>query len=175
MSIWHPFLNKNKERQGQSENELVNIEHEENEPQYPSVPIRDIKKYLVNEFDKSRSLEEQLIEKDEQIEALQITENKYKATLVTLEEYSRRLEKKDSQIEQVKQKVENKQKEIGDLNEKVNDLKINAYQKEGFRAEVVKDTKRSMAQLLNDKIDSHSGVLPKGLIKEWLEEVQNDQ
>lgn len=175
MGNWFPFIKKGKENNEASSSQLIKVEQDEKEPLYPSVPIRDIKEYLVDEFDKSRSLEEQLIEKEEKIDALKITENKYKATLATLDEYSKRLEKKDNRIEEVKRKVELKQKEIDDLNEKVNDLKINAYRKEEFREEVIRETKSIVAQSIVQRIDNHSGVLPKGLMKEWLDDIQDGQ
>lgn len=175
MGKWYQFIKNDKENNEVSNSQLIEIEQEEKEALYPSVPIRDIKEYLIEEFDKSKSLEEQLLEKEEQIDALKITENKYKATLVTLDEYSYRLKKKDNQASELKRKIELKQKEIDDLNETVNDLKINAYKKEEFRAIVANEIRQDLANLLLQKIDNHSGVLPKPLIKEWLEDIQDGQ
>ena len=86
-----------------------------------------------------------------------------------MEEYSSRLQRKDAVIGTLKLRISDKNYEIDDLNEQINNLKINQYQKEEYRKEVVRDTKARVAEMLITKVDEHKGVLPKDTLKEWLE------
>lgn len=89
-----------------------------------TVQVKDIKQYLVDEYIRVGQLRDTLAQKDDYIEDLKETELKYKASLVTLEEFDRRLRNKDDEIEEIQDKLELKKKELGELNEKYNTTQI---------------------------------------------------
>lgn len=66
------------------------------------VPVRDIKQYLVDEYERCNKLELTIKQQEEIIEILQETKLKYDASLVTLEEYKNRIEKREEDIEDCK-------------------------------------------------------------------------
>ena len=67
-----------------------------------SVPVPDLKQYLVQEFEKARDRELIIEGLQQQLEAAEIVEQKYGAVLVTLEDYQRRLD--DAETKATKEK-----------------------------------------------------------------------
>lgn len=150
---------------------------DEPEEQLPQVPVRDIKAYLVDEYELSKRQRSKINWQQEQIEVLEETKTKYEATLVTLDEYSNRLKEKDREIQSLENKISDKKIEIDELNERINTLRINEYQKDEYRLEVTNETRLEMGEELSSMVDDHKGVLAKDKVKDWiteLSEVQED-
>ena len=74
------------------------------ESEVVSVAVPDIKQYLVNEYERVEGLKAKLIEYETKLEEAEELKFKYDATLVTLDEYSKRLKQADDNIEKEKQK-----------------------------------------------------------------------
>lgn len=63
------------------------------------VAVPDIKEYLVREYNRANDLKLIIEGQEQQLEKAEETKLKYDAALVTLDEYSKRLERAESEIE----------------------------------------------------------------------------
>lgn len=62
------------------------------------VSINDIKQYLVDEFENTKNLQKQVYSLQDKIKECAETQLKYDTTLLTLDEYKKRLQEKDVRI-----------------------------------------------------------------------------
>lgn len=135
------------------------------------VAVPDIKEYLVREYERV----EELRLKNEQLESdLEIARElklKYDATLVTLDEYSKRLQQADSAISKEKRRVEDIRNELNSARDTINSYKIKlhdaALTKDEIKEEIVEEMKASLIS----KIKAHKGNLSKNKICELIMEV----
>lgn len=137
------------------------------EPEVVSVAVPDIKQYLVNEYERVEGLKAKLIEYETKLEEAEELKFKYDATLVTLDEYSKRLKQADDNIEKEKQKVVNARNETAKAKDELNTIKIKlhdtALTKEAMKDEIVEEFKAE----LKEKVSSYKGNLSKKYVF-WL-------
>lgn len=89
-----------------------------------TIQVRDLKEYLVNDFEQIKTSEQIIENLKSQIEELNKIKIKYDATLITLEEFDARvLREKDKNIK-LEQQIKEKNEEIAKLNEKKNNCLI---------------------------------------------------
>lgn len=117
------------------------------------VAVPDIKEHLVKEYERVNDL---LLENkglEQQLEEARETEMKYKAALVTLDEYSKRLESAKTDIDILKGTIRNKNEEIRQSRDEVNSYKIKfneaAITKSEIEAEIVDEAKKGIISLVN--------------------------
>lgn len=138
------------------------------EPEVVSVAAPDIKQYLVNEYERVEGLKAKLVEYETKLEEAEELKFKYDATLVTLDEYSKRLKQADDNIEKEKQRVVNARNETAKAKDELNTLKIKmhdvALTKEAMKDEVVDEFK---AELIA-KVSNLKGNLSKKCILELI-------
>lgn len=131
------------------------------EPEVVSVAVPDIKQYLVNEYERVEGLKAKLIEYETKLEEAEELKFKYDATLVTLDEYSKRLKQADDNIEKEKQKVVNARNETVKAKDELNTIKIKlhdtALTKEAMKDEIIEEFKAE----LKEKVSSYKGNLSK--------------
>lgn len=136
-------------------------------PKVVSVAVPDIKQYLVNEYERVEGLKAKLEEYEQKLEEAEKLKFKYDATLVTLDEYSKRLKQADDNIEKEKQKVANARNETAKAKDELNTLKIKmhdvALTKEAMKDEIVDEFKVE----LKEKVSNHKGNLSKKYVF-WL-------
>lgn len=158
--------------------DFTKLENEMKPPEYlPDIKVKDIKAFLVQEFETSKDKDKQILELETVIDDLRVTATKYDAAMVTLHEYSDRLSRKDDEINRLNNKLTLKESTIDQLNDKVNTLKLNEYKYKEFRIQVEQETKQIIYAELIEKVNNHKGNLSKGELKRWLdaaEEVPND-
>lgn len=100
-------------------NELV-VRNSEIQP----IQVRDLKEYLVKDFEQIKTSEQIIENLKSQIEELNKIKIKYDATLITLEEFDARvLREKDKNVK-LEQQVKEKNEEIAKLNEEKNNCLI---------------------------------------------------
>lgn len=100
-------------------NELV-VRNSEIQP----IQVRDLKEYLVKDFEQIKTSEQIIENLKSQIEELNKIKIKYDATLITLEEFDARvLREKDKNIK-LEQQIKEKNEEIAKLNEEKNNCLI---------------------------------------------------
>ena len=131
------------------------------EPEVVSVAVPDIKQYLVNEYERVEGLKAKLEEYEQKLEEAEELKFKYDATLVTLDEYSKRLKQVDENINKEKQRVVDARKETAKAKDELNTLKIKmhdvALTKEAMKDEIVDEFKVE----LKEKVSNHKGNLSK--------------
>ena len=137
------------------------------EPEVVSVAVPDIKQYLVNEYERVEGLKTKLIEYETKLEEAEELKFKYDATLVTLDEYSKRLKQADDNIEKEKQKVVNARNETAKAKDELNTIKIKlhdtALTKEAMKDEIIEEFKAE----LKEKVSNYKGNLSKKYVF-WL-------
>lgn len=100
-------------------NELV-VRNSEIQP----IQVRDLKEYLVKDFEQIKTSEQIIENLKSQIEELNKIKIKYDATLITLEEFDARvLREKDKNV-RLEQQIKVKNEEIAKLNEEKNNCLI---------------------------------------------------
>lgn len=156
--------------------ELVEaVNNRESEDYLPEIKVRDIKSYLVDEFEEAKRKDREIVELESIIEDLRVTAAKYDASLVTLDEYSYRLEHKNQEIERVKNKLTKKHTEIDNLNDRINTLKINEYKRQDFQREVKLDRTKEIQNELLDRVRTHKGNLSKSELTSWINNLSEVQ
>lgn len=138
------------------------------EPEVVSVAVPDIKQYLVNEYERVEGLKAKLEEYEQKLEDAEELKLKYDATLVTLDEYSKRLKQADENIEKEKQKVVNARNETAKAKDELNTIKIKlhdtALTKEAMKDEIIEEFK---AELI-EKVSNLKGNLSKKCVLELI-------
>ena len=116
------------------------------------VAVPDIKEYLVKEYERSNSLQLRNERLEQMLEKSKETELKYNATLVTLDEYSKRLESADKKVEAAKKQTEDARQETANVRNELNSYKIKlndaAITKQEIKDEVVCQTKQAIIDLI---------------------------
>lgn len=72
------------------------------EMELATIQVPDIKQYLVDEYERSKKMENKIQELEEELDASKDMQLKYDATLVTLQEFEDRLKRRDRKIEELK-------------------------------------------------------------------------
>lgn len=124
------------------------------EPDVVSVEVPDIKQYLVNEYERVEGLKAKLEEYEAKLEEATELKFKYDATLVTLDEYSKRLKQADDNIEKEKQRVVNARNETAKAKDELNTYKIMmhdaALTKEAIKDEIIDEFKAELVKKVNE-------------------------
>lgn len=136
-----------------------NLVVKENEIQ--AIKVRDLKEYLVKDFEEIKIKEQTIDKLESEIEELKKIEIKYNATLITLEEFNARvLREKDKNI-RLEQKITEKNKEIARLNEEKNNCLI----REKIANDKIEDTKNFVIPEFKEKIKKAIGNTKGNLSK----------
>ena len=121
------------------------------------VTISDIKQYLVDEFKKSDNQQKQIEELKDKLKSALELEIKYNATLITLDEYKKRLEDREKRIIKLDKDIEKLQKEVIKIEEQKNN-EILKYKK--LDIEYIK-LKNSFDEEVDNKANSIKKILSK--------------
>ncbi len=136
------------------------------EPEVVSVAVPDIKQYLIDEYERVAALKAKLEEYEAKLEESVELKFKYDATLVTLDEYSKRLEQAEGRIESERERVAIARGETARAKDELNTYKIKlhdaALTKEAIKDEVIEEFK---AELVG-KISEIKGNLSKKYVLE---------
>lgn len=124
------------------------------QPDVVSIAVPDIKQYLVNEYERVEGLKAKLEEYEIKLEEATELKFKYDATLVTLDEYSKRLKQADENINKEKTKVENARNETAKAKDELNTYKIMlhdaALTKEAIKDEIIAEFKTELVEKINE-------------------------
>ena len=119
-----------------------------------SVAIPDIKQYLVNEYERVEGLKAKLEEYEAKLEEATELKFKYDATLVTLDEYSKRLKRSEELLEKEKSKTEQARQEVAMAKDELNTYKIMlhdvALTKEAIKDEIIAEFKSDLVKKINE-------------------------
>jgi hypothetical protein len=128
------------------------------------VAVPDIKEYLVKEYERANSLK--LINEglEEQIKNARETEIKYNATLVTLNEYSSRLERAERDITRWKNNYNQAQQDVKSAIDEVNSYKIKLNETAITKSEITQEIVNEVKADIILKINNHKGNLSKKIV-----------
>ena len=113
-----------------------------------SIQVRDLKEYLVKDFEQIKTSEQIIENLKSQIEELNKIKIKYDATLITLEEFDARvLREKDKNVK-LEQQIKEKNEEIAKLNEEKNNCLI----RERIANDKIENTKDFIISEFKDQI-----------------------
>lgn len=118
-----------------------------------TIQVRDLKEYLVKDFEQIKTSEQIIENLKNQIEELNKIKIKYDATLITLEEFDARvLREKDKNVK-LEQQIKEKNEEIAKLNEEKNNCLIReriANDKiENTKDFIISEFKEQIKQVIN--------------------------
>lgn len=129
-----------------------------------AIPVPDIKEYLVREYERAADMNLRMEALEQDIEAAKETEAKYKAAMVTLDEYSKRLKQAEGKINIKIGEVDRARKEAARARDEANSYKIKlteaALTKEEIKDEIVREIKDELVA----KIKSYKGHLSKDIV-----------
>lgn len=119
-----------------------------------TIQVRDLKEYLVKDFEQIKTSEQIIENLKFQIEELNKIKIKYDATLITLEEFDARvLREKDKNIK-LEQQIKEKNEEIAKLNEEKNNClireKIANDKIENTKDFIISEHKEQIKQVINN-------------------------
>lgn len=130
-----------------------------------SIPVADIKSYVVRNFEEVRDLKNKNEELMAQLEESNKVRHEYEISLVTLQEYSDRLRKADAVIETLKGDKERLRQDIAALKEKVATYQIKevrtAEQIREISDEKIRNAVSSLKEAIIENINNHRGNLSK--------------
>lgn len=138
------------------------------------VNVPDIKEYLVKEYERVNDLVLANKGLEQQLEEARETGTKYKAALVTLDEYSKRLERAEADKDQYRRALADKNSEIRQVRDEVYSYRIKfneaAITKSEIETEIVEQTKSDIISLIN----SLKGNLSKKTVCEVINSYRRD-
>ena len=130
------------------------------------IAVPDIKEYLVKEYERVNELKQQNELLREQVENAREVQLKYDATLVTLDEYSKRLQIAKSENQRERERTEKARQEADRQRDLVNSYKIQfnnaAVTKEQIRDEIICEVKNGLIE----QISNFKGNLSKTIVRE---------
>ena len=139
------------------------------ENRMPVISVPDIKDYLVKEYERVAELKAENDQLKELLEQTRELKLKYDAGLVTLDEYSKRLELMKVELAREKERTAKARQEADECRDLVNSYKIQfnnaAVTKEQMRDEIVDEVKASIIE----KINSYKGSLSKRKVCEIIQ------
>lgn len=135
------------------------------------IPVRDLKEYLVKDFEQIKENEEEISNLKERIDMLEEIEAKYKFTLITLEEFDSRVAREKEKAIKLEDKNNSLKEEIKKLEEQKNNCIIRERQalekinnvKDTILAEYKKD--------LKEIINKTKGTLSKKKVCDIIEKL----
>lgn len=113
-----------------------------------TIQVRDLKEYLVRDFEQIKTCEQIIENLKFRIEELNEIKIKYDATLITLEEFDARVLREKEKNIKLEQQIKEKNEEIAKLNEEKNNCLI----RERIANDKIENTKDFIISELKDQI-----------------------
>jgi chromosome segregation ATPase len=114
------------------------------------VKVADIKKYLVDEYKLTDTLNKENKNLRKELDKAEETKTAYDLTLVTLDEYKKRLNEKDEDIKDLNKKINTLKSDISKLNEEKNTLIIKNRDVDKYAEKKVEECKKELISKITD-------------------------
>ena len=136
-----------------------------------TIKVPEIKEYLVQEYERSQQLYQANERLREELMLAEETEEKYKATLVTLAEYKVRLDRQEAIIKQREKEVEDTKAQMREIRDELNDYKIRfsraSLTKEELREEVVEEVKSGILKAIMQVKGNLGKSKVEAVVRNW--------
>lgn len=135
-----------------------------------TIPVRDLKEYLVKDFQKIKEDETIISNLKDRIDELEKIEIQYNATLITLEEFDSRIAREKEKVMKLEDKILGYKEEI----KKIEEVKNNHIIKEKQALDKLNNARETIISEYQDKlidyINSRKGTLSKKKICEIIKQ-----
>ena len=111
-----------------------------------TIEVRDIRQYLVDEYERAANLKAHCDELTAKIDAADVIEAKYQAALITLDEYAIRLKRQEDEIDALNRKVEKANEAARGERDAANILRIKLNRADP--SNVAKETRKLISEML---------------------------
>lgn len=149
-----------------SRNKIKTFLSKEKKQEIQTIPVRDLKEYLVKDFQKIKEDEMIISNLKDRIDELEQIEIKYNATLITLEEFDSRISREKEKVIKMEDKILGYKEEI----KKIEEEKNNCIIKEKQALDKLNNARETIINEYQDKlidcINSEKGQLSKKKICE---------
>lgn len=131
-------------------------------PKYKKkVSIADIKQYLVDEFDNNKKLQNNVYQLQDELKKAKEYEVKYSLSLITLEEYKKRVESVKDRNKQLEEQIKTLQEIIKQNTYEISDVKLENKKMEKHINNIEKDIRKEIIKEFKEKISELKGHIKK--------------
>ena len=131
-----------------------------------TVEVKDIKQYLVDEYERARAREREIERLNDRLEEAREVKMQYDAALVTMNEFERRLGDADKKIQKAESRATKLREQLEQTTDELNTHKIKlnraALDREAIIEEFIEDVKSWLTQQIVD----YRGNLSKAAVHE---------
>lgn len=134
-------------------------------PKYKKkVSVADIKQYLVDEFDNSKKLQNEVYHLQDELKKSKEYEVKYNLSLVTLDNYKERVTNVNERNKQLESQIKSFQNTIKQDKYEIADLKLENKKMEKHINNIEKDIRKDIIKEYREKIAELKGHITKANI-----------
>lgn len=134
-------------------------------PKYKKkVSVADIKQYLVDEFDNSKKLQNEVYNLQDELKKAKEYEVKYNLSLVTLDNYKERVTNVNERNKQLESQIKSFQNTIKQDKYEIADLKLENKKMEKHINNIEKDIRKDIIKEYREKIAELKGHITKANI-----------
>lgn len=134
-------------------------------PKYKKkVSVADIKQYLVDEFDNSKKLQNEVYHLQDELKKAKEYEVKYNLSLVTLDNYKERVTNVNERNKQLESQIKSFQNTIKQDKYEIADLKLESKKMEKYINNIEKNIRKDIIKEYRKKIAELKGHITKANI-----------
>lgn len=134
-------------------------------PKYKKkVSVADIKQYLVDEFDNSKKLQNEVYHLQDELKKAKEYEVKYNLSLVTLDNYKERVTNVNERNKQLESQIKSFQNTIKQDKYEIADLKLENKKMEKYINNIEKNIRKDIIKEYREKIAELKGHITKANI-----------
>lgn len=125
------------------------------------VSVADIKQYLVDEFDNSKKLQNNIYVLQDELKKSKEYEAKYELSLITLDEYKSRMKSTVDRNKQLEEQIKVFQNTIKEKTYEISNLKLENRKMEHHIKNIEKDIKKNIIKEFKEKANNLKGHIKK--------------
>lgn len=125
------------------------------------VSVADIKQYLVDEFDNSKKLQNNIYVLQDELKKSKEYEAKYELSLITLDEYKSRMKSTVDRNKQLEEQIKVFQNTIKEKTYEISNLKLENKKMEQHIKNIEKDVKKDIINEFKEKVKNLKGHIKK--------------
>lgn len=134
---------------------------DERRQELATVQVKDIKEYLLEEYERSQQLYDQNQELRKKLLEVEEVKIKYDATLVTLDEYQERLKKYEKKCLDYENELQKRRQETEEVRDELNNYKIKFQRASITKDEIKMEVVHEVKEKIINAITQNKGNLSK--------------